>query len=185
MKKALLALILMTSIFANTADTGTTNGDDGQVNEPTPCLELTEEKLIALTANPENELVFKSNACSYADFSKELKEKLQSLLLGDEDNGRLQIALKDEQISVIMDTLATDHLGSSRFSFEDTKKVEDFYTSTRSDTFKQTANLDSIKDENTDSFFLVLLFNAEKDKLIVIYKRLTEIPVQPDEPTEP
>ncbi|MFG1483735.1 hypothetical protein ABMA79_03980 [Halobacteriovorax sp. HFRX-2_2] len=176
MKKTILALLLALPVFANT-------GDHGQEPTPKPCLELTQEKLIGLESKPANELVFISNKCSYADFSKELKEGLQKAILGADDS-RLQLLLKDEKINVIMDTLATDHVGSTRFSYEDTKKIEDFYSSTKADSLKQSGNLESFREEQSDDFYLVLFFNAEKDRLIVIYKRLTEAPVRP-EPTEP
>ncbi|WP_412469683.1 MULTISPECIES: hypothetical protein [unclassified Halobacteriovorax] len=176
MKKTILALLLALPIFANT-------GEQDQQPAPQPCLELTQEKLIGLESKPGNELVFISNKCSYADFSKELKEKLQSAIVGDSET-RLQLLLKDEKINIIMDTLATDHVGSTRFSYEDTKKIEDFYSSTKADSLKQSGNLESFREEQSDDFYLVLFFNAEKDRLIVIYKRLTEASVKPG-PTEP
>ncbi|MFG1485442.1 hypothetical protein [Halobacteriovorax sp. RZ-2] len=176
MKKTILALLLALPVFANT-------GDQGQEPTPKPCLELTQEKLIGLESKPANELVFISNKCSYADFSKELKEGLQKAILGADDS-RLQLLLKDEKINVIMDTLATDHVGSTRFSYEDTKKIEDFYSSTKADSLKQSGNLESFREEQSDDFYLVLFFNAEKDRLIVIYKRLTEAPVK-TEPSGP
>lgn len=183
MIKQLIALICLISMSPLLAHDAVNDGND----TPQECLVLTQEKLIGLTSKPDNELVFISNKCSYADFAKELKEKLQSALLK-EKKGRLQLLLKDEKINIIMDTLATDHMGSTRFSYEDTKKIEDFYTSTKADTLKQSGSFEAFDDEISNDFYLVLFYTAEKDKLIVIYKRLTEvldIPTEPTQPTDP
>ncbi|WP_419172290.1 hypothetical protein [Halobacteriovorax sp.] len=182
MIKSLLTLFISYAIIANPAQDDTTIGDNGQ-DDNQVCLELSQDKLIGLESKPENELVFISNKCSYADFTKELKEKLQAALPF-EGEGRLQLSLKDEKINVIMDTLATEHVGSSRFSYEDTKKIEDFYSSTKADSLKQSGNLESLRDDQSDEFYLVLFFNAQKDRLIVIYKRLTEAPVNDVPPTD-
>lgn len=186
MIKSLLTLFISFSILANPVQDDTTIGDNDQTNpgqDTQACLELSEEKLIGLESKPENELVFISNKCSYADFTKELKEKLQEALPF-EGEGHLQLSLKDEKINIIMDTLATEHVGSSRFSYEDTKKIEDFYSSTEADSLKQSGNLESLRDEQSDDFYLVLFFNAKKDRLIVIYKRLTEAPINDVPPTD-
>lgn len=179
MIKSLLTLFITFTIFAAPTQDQVPPTDSG----PQECLIALEDKLIGLESKPENELVFISNKCSYADFTKELKEKLQNALPV-EGEGRLQLLLKDEKIDVIMDTLATDHLGSSRFSYEDTKKIEDFYSSTKADSLKQSGNLESLRNDQSDDFYLVLFFNAEKDRLIVIYKRLTEAPIKDIPPTD-
>lgn len=182
MMKSLLISLFTFAVSATPGEAtslANTINDADSVNNVQKCLELTQEKLIQLESKPSNELVFISNKCSYPDFTNELKDQLQKALPF-EGEGRLQLLLKDEKIDVIMDTLATDHVGSTRFSYEDTKKIEDFYSSTKADSLKQSGNLESLTDEQFDDFYLVLFFNAQKDRLIVIYKRLTEVANQDD-----